>query len=49
MLLTEGYILMHTLKEHNKVINKPLQEDTHAKFAIIVYVFLSCSSLNSKE
>lgn len=27
MLVTEGYILIHTLKEHNKVINKPLQEN----------------------
>jgi len=27
VLTTEGYILMHTLNEHNKDINKPSQED----------------------
>jgi len=31
VLTTEGYILMHTLKEHNKVINKPRQEDNARK------------------
>jgi len=31
MFTAEGYILMYTLKEHNKDINKPPQEDNARK------------------